>query len=277
MYTSINQQHRPSKDVEFWTAKKMVPMEHNLYVKTNYVDTKKLLNTVATESEDGLVLTVENHWADEKDLWDFIADPVIVNNILDPFNKYAEDNDITIKTIDTVYNMSHIQGPAMYPNLVIPETWNNVEEFGRWWIKAGMPIMFPEGAEVFLSDDATAICLFRKGRFQVELYLIHPQPRVPVHEHPGVEVIKVRLNSRKYPFLSETLRDGNSHGSGIRSESEERGYPLLAIQHWTTREPTTVASMWKGETVGPKQEALIKRFNPDALVREGWADITTKS
>jgi hypothetical protein len=34
--------------------------------------------------------------------------------------------------------------------------------------------------------------------------------------------------------------------------------------------------MWKGPTVGPLQEALIKRFNPDAYVVDGYADITRK-
>ena len=74
-----------------------------------------------------------------------------------------------------------------------------------------------------------------------------------------------------------SLHAGESHGAGIRKESEERGYPLLAIQHWLERDPTTVASMWKGNTVGPKQEALIRRFNPDALIEDGWADITSKA
>jgi len=60
----------------------------------------------------------------------------------------------------------------------------------------------------------------------------------------------------------------------MRVEAEKVGYPLFAFQHWLTREPTTVAAMWKGETVGPLQEKLIKRFNPDAYVVDGYADIT---
>ncbi len=274
MFKTINQQHRPNLDVEFWSLKNHVSQEYRIYIKENYIDTKKIVESNFTTSPDGLVLTVETYWADEKDLWDYVADPVIVDNVIDPQSEYAEENGITLKSINEESNMTTIQGPAPYPNLVIPETWANVEEFGKWWIGSGMPMMFPPGAEVFLSDDATAICLFRKGRFQVELYLIHPHPKVPVHEHPGVEVIKVRLNSKKYPAMSETLHKGQSHGAGIRKESEERGYPLLAIQHWLDREPATVASMWRGETVGPKQEALIRRFNPDAYITEGWADIT---
>lgn len=163
-----------------------------------------------------------------------------------------------------------------YPhaNLPVPESWDNVQSFADWWMEQGMPICFPSFPEVFLSDDATAVCLFRKGQFQVELYLIHPQPIVPLHEHPGVEVIKMRLGNRDIPLMSEVLTDGHAHGAEIRMEAEEVGYPLIAFQHWSNREPTTVAAMWKGYTVGPKQEALIRRFNPDAFIVPGYADIT---
>jgi hypothetical protein len=58
----------------------------------------------------------------------------------------------------------------------------------------------------------------------------------------------------------------------MKLEAEVRGFPLLAIQHWLTMDPTTIASMWKGKTAGPMQEKLIKRFNPDAYVVDGYAD-----
>jgi len=272
MHNTISQHHRPSLDVDFWSSKIHGSAEHGLYMKTNYIDTKKLVKSVVTLSDNGLVLITENTWATEKDFLSFVTDPIIVKNILDPSNEYAEKHGIVLKIVDTVNNAVNTQVPRPYRNLEIPDSWKNVEEFGKWWIQNGMPIIIPQDVEVFLSDDATAVCLFRRGQFQVELYLIHPNPIVPVHEHPDVEVIKVRLSGKTHPFLSETLKAGESHGSGIRNESEEKGYPLLAIQHWLTREPTTVASMWKGKTVGPKQESLIKRFNPDAIIEDGWAD-----
>jgi hypothetical protein len=158
----------------------------------------------------------------------------------------------------------------------IPETWDNVQAFCDWWMNAKMPLIFPKFPEVFMSDDATAICLFRKGRFQVELYLIHPKPGVPTHEHPDVEVIKIRTGLPSGPNASDVLRNGQSHGSGMKLEAEVRGFPLLAMQHWLTRDPTTIASMWKGPTAGPKHEALIRRYNPDAYIVDGYADITRK-
>jgi hypothetical protein len=171
-------------------------------------------------------------------------------------------------------NIIKVPNPLM--NIEIPETWNDVEEFGRWWVEAGLPFLFPEQPEVFLSDDATSVPVFRKGRFQIELYLIHPKPMLQDHEHPGVEVIKVRMGLSDHLGFTDALKSGQVHGAGIRMEAETVGFPLIAIQHWKTREPTTIASMWKGPTVGPKQEALIKRFNPDAYVISGYADITRK-
>jgi hypothetical protein len=166
--------------------------------------------------------------------------------------------------------------PNPLENIEIPETWDDVNSFAHWWIEAGLPMKFPHKPEVFLSDDATSVPIFRHGRFQIELYLIHPQPKVPDHEHPGVEVIKLRMGSANVLGLTEALVDGKSHGAGFRLEAETIGFPLLAIQHWKTRDPITIAAMWKGTTVGPLQEALIKRFNPDAYVVDGYADITRK-
>lgn len=164
-----------------------------------------------------------------------------------------------------------------HADIEIPGDWATVQEFADWWVGAGMPIIFPKDPEIFLTDDATAVCLFRNGQFQVELYLIHPNPKVPMHEHPEVEVIKMSLTTDKGPVMSNVLTNGEAHGAGQRMSAKDIGFPLVAFQHWLTREPTTIASMWKGPTVGPLQEALIKRFTPDAYVVDGYADTTRKS
>ena len=164
-------------------------------------------------------------------------------------------------------------------NLNIPDSWNNVEDFCVWYMENNMPITMSMDTEVFLSDDATAFCVFRHGQFQVEVYLIHPNPNVPVHEHPNVDVIKVRLRNNELgetiAECSDALRKNQSHGVGARLDNEKKGFPLFAVQHWKTEHPpTTVASQWRGKTVGPMQEELIRRFHPNALVINGYADVT---
>jgi len=157
-----------------------------------------------------------------------------------------------------------------------PNTWDSLDSFYTWYTESGLPYRPPTPAEVFLSDDATAVCLFREGQFQVELYLIHPEPLVQDHEHPGVEVIKVETFDGQL-FPTGVLRNGQSHGVGIRDSANKTGYPLLAVQRWHPKlTPTTVASRWKGKTAGPMHEALIKRFNPDAYIVDGYADVTRK-
>lgn len=182
-----------------------------------------------------------------------------------------------------------IKNKDLSHSLDTPDTWETVWDFAKWWNDNGMPIMLPHNYEVFLSDDATSVPLFRKGQFQVEMYLIHPKPNLPVHEHPGVEVIKMRLNTYKeaggkfqlcdQQVSSDTLMNGESHGAGINFKAKndspvDRGFPLLAFQKWDEGlEVTTVASRWKGKTVGPKQEGLIKRFKPNAFVKDGYANV----
>ena len=169
----------------------------------------------------------------------------------------------------------------------IPETWDSVHAFCKWWYENGMPMLFPTDAEVFCSDDATSIVLFRIGQFQVELYLVFPHPNLPKHEHPGVEVIKSRppLYSDDHEMracepVSTTLLRGESHGVGKNfnehgDDGMGRGFPLLAFQKWDDGiKPTTVASRWKGIAVGPKQAELVRRFKPDAYWDGRIVDVT---
>jgi len=162
------------------------------------------------------------------------------------------------------------------PTLNIPDTWVNVQSFCDWYMENNMPTRIPSNAEVFCSDDATAICLFRHNNFQVELYLVHPAPLVQIHEHPNVEVIKMNI-ADDMAYAENVLQMGQSHGDGMRAKGDLKGFPLIAFQHWKKNKPTTIASAWKGKTVGPMHETLIKRFHPNSLVLSGYADITKPS
>ena len=186
--------------------------------------------------------------------------------------------------------LSNVDASFLMPNplegVELP-AWKTVREFAKWWADSRCPIA-PPAETVNLSDDATSFTLFRSGQFQVELYLIHPSPNLPTHGHPDVEVIKMRLDT----FLAEngrvtkvtnmeaspTLRQGETHGAGRNFKEGsglDKGFGLLAFQKWKEGlTPTTVAARWKGATVGAKQEALIRKYTPEAVVRNGYADTT---
>lgn len=144
--------------------------------------------------------------------------------------------------------------------------WSDIKEFAEWWIKY-KPIIVPFDAQVICSDDATAICLYRYGQFQVEIYLSHPGEVIKDHCHPGVQILVVKLggggegelaedggSTVRFQF-SEILESGQYHGNNEVSPS--RGY--LVFQHWDPKlgPPTSAAIQWKGPAAGPKHEKIV--------------------
>lgn len=172
-----------------------------------------------------------------------------------------------------------------YPYLAVPDDWGSVTAFAEWYMRSGAPMLIPWDAPVIRSDDATAICLFRKGRFQVELYLILPGTVVPDHGHPGVQSVLVPLGggslgdeqgglSSHWGRFGPVLSDGLTHGGGRGVETLQNGFAMLAFQMWDEGlEVTSVAIRWVGNTAGPLQDALIRKHYPNAVLSAGVADV----
>jgi len=160
----------------------------------------------------------------------------------------------------------------------LPE-FSDLIHFTEWYLSAGMPILLPDNSEVFLSDDATATCMFRHGRYQFEMYFIHPDPLIPKHEHPGVENIEIPSGSwhnfSRSALESRLQGDNQSHGKGIVERAGTAGFALFSAQKWQEGiEISTIGARWKGHTAGPKHDALIRRFNPNTFAYPGYADVT---
>lgn len=157
----------------------------------------------------------------------------------------------------------------------------NLVHFTEWYLNSGMPTLIPYNAEVFLTDDATATCLFRHGRYQFEMYFIHPNPTIPQHSHPGVENIEIPSSSwaRLTPEILQRRiqKENQTHGRDIRERAACAGFALFSAQRWDDGlEISTIGARWKGFTAGPKHDALIRRFNPDCYSSIGYADVTRK-
>jgi len=185
--------------------------------------------------------------------------------------------------------MNNIIAEEYFSNLEIPDDWGSLEEFVQWYIDARMPMLIPFDAEIIRSDDATAVCLFKKGRYQVELYLIFPGMVVVPHSHPRMEVIQLNLGGGKihpptaagtstlWGSIEPKLKSGEEHGGNAR-ESVGKGAVLLAFQRWEDeKEMLSAASQWRGTIKGDLQASLIKRVHKDALVTSDWADVTLKN
>ena len=173
-----------------------------------------------------------------------------------------------------------------FKNIDIPDTWESIEDFTNWFIDQRIPLMIPWDAGVIRTDDATAICIFRKPPYQVELYLISPGLTIPKHAHPGMDVITMTLGGGKFDTksiigtssswgdISENLKRGEVHG-GIPVLRESLGFGLLSFEKWPENvEMTSAAIHWHGTTAGPIHDALIERHYPGSVIRPGYANIT---
>lgn len=161
---------------------------------------------------------------------------------------------------------------SQYPNLIIPLEWNSLRDFADWYLMSGKPICIPHNACVFSMDDATSVCLFRRGRFQVELYLNLPGYSIGQHKHPNMNVITMILGGgdtcgEMHPIfgvgmhqgrLMETLA-GESHGN--MTPNDHGGYVMLAFEEWLGDvTPTSAAVDWDGKTAGQKHDAVIEKY-----------------
>jgi len=173
-----------------------------------------------------------------------------------------------------------------YNDYIIPDDWDTLEDFISWFIDSKFPIVIPWDAEVRRTDDATTICLFKKGRYQVEIYLIYPGWVIPVHGHPNVEVVTMNMGGGKRGTknklggssiagsLSEKLTDGTTHG-GESATLFSDGYCLYSFEKWPENTKITSAAVhWKGKTAGPIHDELIEKYYPGAVKEPGYADVT---
>lgn len=96
MFIFITKQTRPSKDVDFFTPKKLNEMDkdYSTYFNDNYVVTEKFLHAYSEMSESGLELTTTAIWEDKNYAEEFKNDPVVVERFIKVKSRYFEENNI---------------------------------------------------------------------------------------------------------------------------------------------------------------------------------------
>ena len=149
--------------------------------------------------------------------------------------------------------------------------WQTVEEFRDWYCQQGMPLKPPFKNPVFHTDNAMSLCLYREGRFQVELYITEAGATSPPHTHPGVESafvylagnIQFNLEGGANPDASQWqhARADGAHVLFGKTVSSPDGIPhwlkigpeggaFLSFEYWKDKDPSSVTVNWDGEYVG---------------------------
>jgi len=112
----------------------------------------------------------------------------------------------------------------------IPDTWNTLSDFTKWYVDNNYPILVPDNVQVFPTDVSYSVCVFRRDVYQVELYIAKPE------------------------FMS-SLPPNHWHqvGSGMQ------GFVFYNCQKWPNVELMTSAVVeYGGESLGPLHKQIIK-------------------
>lgn len=136
-----------------------------------------------------------------------------------------------------------------------------------------MPWRVPEGAETLRTEDATSLCLFKEGQYQVELYSLDDIYGIVRHGHPGVHVTQVAINfeNAKIGDVVNHIDDEQFHGGKKSKDGRVVPGTILAFQLWNEGLiPTSLAARWKGPVLGPKHEGVIRKFYPDSIIKDGY-------
>lgn len=160
--------------------------------------------------------------------------------------------------------------------LKVPDTWNTVRDFGQWYMAQNMPIRIPEDSAVFNTGQVTSFVSFRQDVYQVELYVVNPNIKAAEHFHPDIELFMCQIGAMNkgcaLGFMGPTLEIGKSHGTEFNSDS---GAVFLTFEKWNPGVRMTSASVnWKGYTDGLLHDSLIRKYYPNAYIKNGYADIT---
>lgn len=150
---------------------------------------------------------------------------------------------------------------------------DDLEEFARWYVDAKHPLKIPFHDPIYVTDVSISLILYRAGPWQVELYLVKPNAKVPEHSHPTMDSIEYfwagdfaldvgdeeTVRTLQEALNAEAFTGGSAlFGQWVRTNAETkhsgvsgpRGGAFLSMQKWLNGKPRSASRAWEGEPVG---------------------------
>lgn len=146
--------------------------------------------------------------------------------------------------------------------------WNNIDEFTEWYKSNNHPFKPQARDPLYITDHSISTIIFRKDRYQVEMYYMKPNTSIPQVPAPGIEQQVIFLNGTisgikdgqvifdSTPFAEQTNPDGsnvlynkifkldNSNLDVV--EIGHKGACLMSIQKWDDGIEMTSMSRQRG-------------------------------
>lgn len=158
-----------------------------------------------------------------------------------------------------------------------------LEQFAEWFLKTGILARVPHDAPAHMLDGVTAVTLYRRAPFQVQMFVVPPSHIIPEHTHPNVDSIEVYVGGDiRFSRAGKFLTDEQNHESTSSGVSLLRGFQVrvrpddlhggafgtqggvfYSIQQWLNGvAPTCVASDYVGVVMGPQHLAAVRTGAP---------------
>jgi quercetin dioxygenase-like cupin family protein len=127
---------------------------------------------------------------------------------------------------------------------------DDLTEFLEEWL-TNKPTCPPDTGGIIHQGDTSGVVLYRKGQFQVELFIVKPNVEIVQHVHPNVDSYEVHLTGD-----IEFYCDGILYNTGVPVRVKPdawhggffgpRGGSFLSVQKWLNGvEPKFVGDDWE--------------------------------
>lgn len=158
---------------------------------------------------------------------------------------------------------------------------DELTKFLHWWLKNGPTLpQVPVVCGHSFTEAAAGLVLYRKGQFQVQLFVVSPNFSIPEHRHPNVDSYEIYLSGMQLTHNSKMLIDhpvakrknvnGTSifRGATIRvkpndlhgGHSSPNGGSFVSVQQWLNGiSPSAVEKDWDGPEMGTKHALFVKK------------------
>ncbi len=164
-------------------------------------------------------------------------------------------------------------------NLIVPDTWNTLEEFAQWFKDHGYPMRVPANMQIYVTDSTYSCVVFRQDVYQAELYMIAPNMPVAKHSHSfesltilvwwSISGMNERASTKKtwdseegsnIPYtgvMGEKLVTWNWHWF----ETFSKGCFMYVLQKWNPKIDLTSATLeYSGESMWPLHTILMQKY-----------------
>lgn len=146
--------------------------------------------------------------------------------------------------------------------------WNTVNEFAKWYKDNNHPFKPPTTDPIYRTKNSYSAVVFRKDRFQVELFYISPNSSITTLDAPGIEQCILFLNGQVTCYKDDNIildsthihEQKNKNGTSVlfnkifslgdgtinRIDYGPKGASLMSIQKWDEGITMTSMSNQKG-------------------------------